>query len=103
MKVHVLFNDAGEVGAIFHPKAGKDRKRSIDIAWGWLLALLPAAKANRRGKVTAAWEVGFLPQEGQNSGILDVPAELEDLTPRALHESVRVVTIGGAHRLVCKA
>ena len=77
MKVHVLFNDAGEVGAIFHPKAGKDGIRSTD-------------------------RVGFLRGEGQNSGIFDVPAELEHLTPLALHESVRVVTIGGTHRLVCK-
>jgi hypothetical protein len=73
MKVHVLFNDAGEVGAIFHPKAGKDHK------------------------------FGFRPKEGQISGILDIPAELEHLAPRALHECVRVVTIGGEHRLVCKA
>ena len=77
MKVHVLFNDAGEVGAIFHPKQGKDPE------------------------YTNKFE--FLPKEAQDSGILDVPAELEHLAPRALHECVRVVTIGGAHRLVCKA
>jgi hypothetical protein len=75
MKVHVLFNDAGEVGAIFHPKTQKGGFES---------------------------RAGFRPGEGQHTAILDVPRELEALKPRALHEAVQVETRGGSYRLKVK-
>jgi hypothetical protein len=78
MKVHVLFNDAGEVGAIFHPKTQK-------------------------GGFESRACVGFRPREGQHTAILDVPHELEGLKPRALHEAVQVETRGGSYRLKVKA
>jgi hypothetical protein len=75
MKVHVLFSDAGEVGAIFHPKTQKG------------------------GVENRAY---FRPREGQHTAILDVPRELEGLKPRALHEAVQVETRDGSYRLRIK-
>ena len=45
----------------------------------------------------------FLPGEGQHTGILTVPSELEGLKPHELHRSVRVEISGKSHRLVAKA
>jgi len=77
MKAHVLFDNEGNVGAMSHPH--------------------PKKKSASEGKG------GFLPGPGQNTALVDVPAELAHLKPRDLHESVRVDFKGSTPRLVAKA
>ena len=76
MKAHILFDDEGRVGAMSHSKHGK--------------------------KGGAVGHGGFLPGAGQHTALLDIPAELEHLKPRELHESVRVEVKEGTPRLVAK-
>jgi hypothetical protein len=75
MKVHILFDDTGHVGAISHPRAGK------------------------KGEVLLG---GFRPAAGQHAAIVEVPVELRHLKPRDLHEAVRVEHVKGEPRLVAK-
>jgi hypothetical protein len=75
MKVHVLFDDKGHVGAMSHSKHRKD---------------------------ASGVEGGFLPGPGQYTAILEIPKELEHLKPRELHEAVCVEHKDGTPRLVAK-
>jgi hypothetical protein len=79
MMVAVLFDEAGEVGAILHPafKSGNDASKEEVVR-------------------------GFIPQDGQHSAMLEVPSELQHLGIRELHDSVRVEVTGGSPRLVAK-
>lgn len=74
MKAQILFDDEGHVGAMSHAK--------------------PRTKSGS-GRLGS-----FVPGPGQHTAVLDVPAELEHLKPRALHESVRVEVKEGTPRLV---
>jgi hypothetical protein len=74
MKVHILFDDSGHVGAISHP-----------------------------GKNGASTALGKLrPGKGQSMATVDVPDDLSHLKPRELHDAVRVDNKGGSPRLVAK-
>lgn len=77
MKVIVLFDEEGRVGAMLHPKQGTNE--------------------------VSEEEGGFLPGPGEHTALVEVPAELADLKSRDLHESVRVDTKGATPRLVAKA
>jgi hypothetical protein len=61
MQVHVLFDTKGNVHALFHPTKEADAPR-----------------------------LAFHPARGQRVALLDVPAELAGLGPRALHAAVAV-------------
>jgi hypothetical protein len=61
MRVQVLFDTKGKVHALFHPSMEPDAP---------MLELRPA--------------------RGQRAAVLEVPAELEGLEPRALHSAVAV-------------
>jgi hypothetical protein len=78
MKAHVLFDEAGRVGAILHlsteTKAANDASR----------------------KPLAA---GFSLREGQQEAILEIPSEVVHLKPRELHDSVHVDLSGASPRL----
>jgi hypothetical protein len=76
MKTHILYDDKGTVGAMSHSKGGK--------------------------KAGSGGPGGFLPGPGQHTALLDIPAALEHLKPRELHESVCVEVKGGMPRLVAK-
>lgn len=75
MKVHVLFDDAGHLHAISHPRPGKN------------------------GEVLLG---GFRPREGQRAAIMEVPVELRHLKARDLHEAVRVEHVKGVPHLIAK-
>jgi hypothetical protein len=75
MKVHILFDDAGNVGAISHPRTGKNGEAVLG---------------------------GFTPHEGQHMATVEVPSELGHLKPRDLHDAVRVEHVGGVPRLIAK-
>jgi len=75
MKVHILFDDAGHVGAISHPRPGKN------------------------GEVVLG---GLRPGAGQHAAIMEVPVELRHLKARDLHEAVRVEHVAGVPRLITK-
>jgi hypothetical protein len=80
MKVVVLFDSGGDVGAILHPAlSARKKEASEEQAVG-----------------------GFIPQDGQHTAILEVPPELQHLGLRELHDSVRVEVAGGSPRLVKK-
>lgn len=76
MKVQALYNKAGKVIAMLHSTPILDQN--------------PAARP----------QVFLKAREGQQLAILRVPEELEELTPKELHASVRVETSGGPPRLV---
>jgi len=79
MKVHVLFDDKGKIGAIVHSKIKTKDGTESEI----------------RG--------GFIVGEGEHMAILDVPAELEHLTSRELLEAVRVENKAESHYLTAIA
>jgi hypothetical protein len=76
MKVDVLFNDSGDVGAMSHPRPGN------------------------KGATTALG--GLRPGKGQYLATVEVPDNLSHLKPRELHDAVRVDNKGGSPRLVAK-
>ena len=79
MKVHVLYDESGHVGAILHG----------------------GTQASGAGPVKGqTLRQGFAPREGQHAAVLDVPAELEHVKPRQLHDAVRVVVKQGRPQLV---
>ena len=75
MKVHILYDKSGHVGAILHPGTHASGK----------------APGQRRG---------FTPREGQHVALVEVPAEFEGLKPRQLHDAVRVEVEQGKPHLV---
>ena len=76
MKAHVLYDDAGNIGAMSHPRPRKNG--------------------------TFAPPSGFLPGKGQYTAVLDVPEELAHLKPRELHEALQVEHRDGKPRLVAR-
>ena len=75
MKVHVVYDDAGRIQAISHPIPGKNGAPTL-------------------GR--------FRLHPGQHIATLQVPAEVAGLTPRQLHDAVRIDLRNGAPRLVAK-
>ena len=73
MHVHVLYDAAGEIHAVFHP--------SLD--------------AN-------APQLTFSPGSGQHAAVLEVPATLAGLAPRALHAAAEVRMESGQPRLAAR-
>jgi len=77
MRVQVLFDEAGNVKATYHMRAPTDGRK------------IPLASLR--------------PQAGEHVATLDIPQELEQLKPGALHASVRVDRSGAMPRLVARA
>jgi hypothetical protein len=74
MQVAIVFDDAGKLLGMSHPKPGKK----------------PGSLILGR----------FLPHQGQHTATVEVPKELRHLKPRALHDAVRVEHRRGAPHLV---
>jgi hypothetical protein len=77
VKVYVVFDDAGRIQAISHPIPG------------------------RNGAPPTLGR--FRPHVGQHIAVLQVPPEVSGLTPRELHDAVRIELHAGVPRLVAKA
>jgi hypothetical protein len=75
MKVNIVYDDEGKIHAISHPSLRKDGSTIL-------------------GR--------FDPLPGQYSATVDVPAELDRLKPRELHDSVRLEHRDGSPHLVHK-
>lgn len=77
MKINILYDDAGKLLGMSHPRPGKKPGSTI------------------LGR--------FVPHTGAHTATVDVPAELRHLKPRALHDSVRVELRDGSPHLVAVA
>lgn len=76
MKVNIVYDDEGKIHGMGHPIPGKEE-----------------------GSTRLA---RFDPLPGQQTATVEVPAELEHLKPRELHDSIRVEHRDGSPHLVHK-
>jgi hypothetical protein len=81
MKVQVLFDETGSVNAVLYPASQTG-----------------SSKGSSKAQPVAVLK----PANRQRVETLELPAELEQLSPAELHSSIRVDLRGGIPRLIAK-